>query len=234
MRSISPNKIVWSEEKKKIKEMPFKEAVAYIWMYFKIPIIAIVFVLGFGTFLIVRLATNIPDNWLMVTFANTTVDVGTGSELWEDFTKTAGYDLKAKKVEFNAESYFDYLQNQARGNAYYNAFVTLADAGELDAITMEKDSLAALGQSGRLLDLNEERCASIKQKYADRFIWYEPEDENGKKLEKIPVGIDVSDSILMTKYHLYADSCAIGIGAKSENLKEVEFFIDYILGEAKK
>ena len=148
----NPNKIVWSEERAKIKALPFKEKIQYIWMYFKIPIIIALFVIGFGTFLIVRIATNIPDNWLTVTFANTTARAGTGSEIWKDFTEYAGYDLKQKKVEFNAESYFDYLQNQARGNAYYNAFVSLADAGEIDAITMSKDSLAALGQSGRQFD----------------------------------------------------------------------------------
>lgn len=228
---MNPNKIVWAEEKEKIRKMPFKEAAAYIWMYFKIPIIAVIFILAFGTFLIVRITTNIPDNWISVTFANTTARVGNDSELWKEFTEKQGYDLKKKKVEFNAESYFDYLQNQAKGNAYYNAFVTLADVGELDAITMEKDSLAALGQSGRLLDLNDERCASIKAKYADRFVYYQPEAEDGKTPEKIPVGIDISDSILMTKYHLYKDSCAIGIGAKSENLGEVEAFIDYVLEE---
>lgn len=150
---MKPNKIVWSEEKEKLKRLPFKEKIRYIWTYFWIPIVAILFVLIFGTFLIVRISTNIPDNWLMVTFANTTAQAGTGSQLWEDFTDYAGYDLKQKKVEFNAESYFDYLKDQAKGNAYYNAFVTLADVGELDAITMESASLAALGQSGRLFDL---------------------------------------------------------------------------------
>lgn len=206
-----------------------REKWQYIWMYFKIPIIAIVFVLGFGTFLIVRIATNIPDNWLTVTFANTYADAGTGSQLWKDFTQAAGYDLSEKKVEFNDESYFDYTKDQAKGNAYYNAFVTLVDAGELDAITMEPDSLTALGQSNRLLDLNDERAASIKAKYADRFLYYTPDEADGG--EPIPVGIDVSDSILVSEYHVYSESCAIGIGSLSENLEEAEFFIDFILGE---
>ena len=229
MNSLSPNRIVWSEEKQKLKNMNRKEAVQYIWDYFKIPIIAVLFVLIFGIYLAFRMMTNIPDNWLAVTFANTTADVGTGSALWKEFTEAAGYDLSEKKVEFNADSYFDYLKNQARGNAYYNAFIAMTDAGELDAVTMESDSLAALGQSGRLLDLNDERCSRIREKYADRFIYYQPAEENGKQGEKIPVGIDLSDSILMTKYHLYAGSCALGIGAYSENLQEVEFFIDYVL-----
>ena len=81
-------------------------------------------------------------------------------------------------------------------------------------------------------------CASgplreIYSRYSDRLVYSIPYD-TAYGTDPVPVGIDVSDSILMTKYHLYADSCAIGIGAKSENLKEVEFFIDYILGEAKK
>lgn len=220
-----------AEEKKKIKEMSFKEAVEYIWMYFKIPIIAFVAVIGIGTFLIVRLATNIPDYWLYLTFANTAADAGTGSSLWTDFTEHTGYDLTEKKVEFNAVSYFDYLKNQAKGNAYYNAFVTLADVGDLDAITMEKDSLAALGQSGRLFDLNDEKCAALKEKYESRFVYYEPPEDDKEHSGPIPVGIDISDSALVTKYHLYADSCAIGIGAHSDNLKEVEDFISFVLGE---
>lgn len=224
----NPNKIVWSEEWAKIKALPFKEKIQYIWMYFKIPIIVAFFVIGFGTFLIVRIATNIPDNWLTVTFANTTARAGTGSEIWKDFTEYAGYDLKQKKVEFNAESYFDYLQNQARGNAYYNAFVSLADAGEIDAITMSKDSLAALGQSGRLFDLNDEACASLKEKYADRFIYYTPVNDEAHTAP-IPVGIDVSDSLLVTKYKVYSGDCALGVGAHSENIKEIEDFLRFIL-----
>ena len=228
---MNPNKIVWSEEKAKIKNLPFKEKIRYIWMYFRIPIVAIVFVLGFGTFLIIRIATNIPDNWLSVTFANTTAQAGTGSQLWEDFTEHTGYDLTQKKVEFNAESYFDYTKNQAKGNVYYNSFVALVDAGEIDAITMEPASLAALGQSGRLLDLNDEKCASIKAKYADRFIYYEPTEDDEEHTDPIPVGIDISDSALVSKYHVYSEGCALGIGASSENIKEVEDFLSFVLGE---
>lgn len=228
---MKPNKIVWAEEKAKLKRLPFKEKIRYIWTYFWIPIVAIVFVIGFGTFLAVRIATNIPDNWLMVTFANTTAQAGTGSKLWEDFTDYAGYDLKQKKVEFNAESYFDYTKNQAKGNAYYNTFVTLVDAGEIDAVTMEPQSLAALGESGRLFNLNDEKCADIKAKYADRFVYYTPVDENGSKLEPIPVGVDISDSLLVTKYHVYPEGCALGIGAQSKNIKEVGDFLRFVLEE---
>ena len=228
---MNGTKIVWAEEKEKIKALPFKEKIQYIKMYFWIPIVAILFVLIFGTFLVIRIVNNIPDNWLMVTFANTYAKADTGSKIWNDFTEYAEYDLSDKKVEFNASSYFDYTKNQAKGNAYYNAFVTLADAGELDAITMEPESLSALGQSGRLFDLNDEACSAIKAKYADRFIYYTPTDEDGVELDPIPVGIDISDSRLITEYHVYSEGCALGIGAHSENIKEVGDFLSFVLGE---
>lgn len=224
----NPNKIVWSEEMAKIKRLPFKEKLRYIWMYFKIPIIAALFVIGFGTFLIIRIATNIPGNWLTVTFANTSARAGTGTAIWKDFTENTGYDLTKKKVEFNAESYFDYTQNKARGNTYYNTFVGLEDAGEIDAITMAREPMAALGESGRLRDLNSEECASIKKKYADRFIYYTPV-EDGEEQAPIPVGIDISDSLVVTKYHVYAGDCALAVGSHSKNIKEVEDFLDFIL-----
>lgn len=228
---MNPNKIIWSEEKEKIKQLSTKEKIRYIWTYFWIPIVAVIFVLGFGTFLAVRIATNIPDNWIMVNFANTNADLGNNSKLWRDFTKKTGYDLKEKKVDFIDESYFDYLKNQTSGNTYFNRFITLADSGKLDAITMENDSLAALAQSGRLMNLDDERCTSIKKKYGERFIYYTPPKDDKDHKEPIAVGIDLSDSLLMTEYHIYTGSCALGIGAKSENINQVEDFIDFVLGE---
>ena len=43
------------------------------------------------------------------------------------------------------------------------------------------------------------------------------------------MGIDVSDSLLVTKYKVYSGDCALGIGAHSENIKEVEDFLRFIL-----
>ncbi|MCQ2500846.1 MAG: hypothetical protein MJ117_05825, partial [Lachnospiraceae bacterium] len=63
-----------------------------------------------------------------------------------------------------------------------------------------------------------------------RFLYCEPFDEE-YSTEPVAVGIDVSDSILMTKYHVYVNSCALGIGAKSGDLEAVETFLDYIYAE---
>jgi hypothetical protein len=203
-----------------------KKKTAYIWEYYKLWIIGLIFVLWFVPFAIHQYRTNAGDYWCYMMFTNTYADAGNGSDLWKDYTEYAEFDLKEKDVEFNAESYFDYLKG-VTGNSYFEAFVAFADGGVLDGITAGTDSLTALGRTGRLKDLNSEECAAIKAKYEDRFVYSVPIDTE-YSTDPVPVGIDISDSKLVTKYGVYAEPCALGIGALSENVDSVELFLDFI------
>jgi len=218
----------WAKtEKEKISNIPDNgKRAAYIWEYYKLWIIGIVFLIWFVAFSIHQYTTTMHDYWCYMMFNNTYADAGNESDIWEDYVEYTGYDLREKAVEFNAQSYFDYKKG-ATGNSYFEAFVAYADSGTLDGITMEKESLVALGKTGRLMDLNSEACASIKEKYGDRFIYSVPFDEE-YSTEEVPVGIDISDSRLITEYNVYAGDCALAIGALSENVEAVELFLDFI------
>ena len=216
----------YREEREKLRALGGRERLEYIWNYYKLWIIGIVSFLAIGTFLLVRISNNIEGNWLYGIFANTMADAGTGSELWEDFSEYAGLDLTQKKLEFNASSYFDYLKNQAKGNDYYNAFVALADGGILDFVTMEPDSLVALAESGRLADLRLDRCRPLCEGREDRLLYFE-----SAEMGRIPIGFDLSDSLLMTRYGLYSEGCALGVAAYSENLEVLELFLRFVLEE---
>ncbi len=218
------------EEKVKIAGIDGARAKAeYIWEYYKIWIVCIVFFVWFAGFAIHQYATNRMDYRCYMMFTNTNADIGTDSELWFDYVRYAGFDSGDGDIEFNAQSYFDYLKG-VTGNSYFESFVTYADGGILDGFVAGTESLRALGKSGRLLDLNSEKCASIKEKYGDRFIYSEPYDEDYEG-EEVPVGIDISDSKLVTKYKAYIDPISLGIGANSENIDAVEMFLDFILQE---
>lgn len=222
----------FTSEKEKIKDLSDWHARAeYIWQYYKLWIIGIVCGLGFIGMVVYNFTTSLAENWIYVLFANTYAEIGTSSEFWDGFVDYSGYDVSQKNVIFNNSSYFDYSKNQGRGNTYYEVFVAYTDSGTLDAVTMEEASLVALGASGRLMDLNREECASIVEKYGDRLVYCEPFDSD-YSTDLVPVGIDISDSRLMTEYHLYADSCVLGIGAQSQHIDAVETFLDYIFEEA--
>jgi hypothetical protein len=199
----------------------------YIWDYYHLLIIVVVCLVALGSYLYVHIRNTLSDHWFYITFVNTRQDVGTGSQLWDGYMERTNYDLSEKLVEFNDESYFDYTNNYAKGNDYYEVFVAYVDSGTLDAVTMQTDALVLLGESGRLLDLNAEECASIREKYGQRFLYCQPYDTEYSE-DLVPVAIDISDSILETEYHLYGEDCALAIGAYSQNVEAVEAFLDYI------
>ena len=221
------------EEKEKIKSLDGSAKVRYIWDYYKLWIIGIAFAVFFVIYMGRLILTGVSDHWFYLMIVNTNKDVGNHSELWQEYADYTGYDQNEKTIEFNAASYFDYLDgSHARNNKYYETFVAYTEAGTLDAVVMDAEALKELGSSGRLLDLNSEACSSIAEKYGDRFIYCEPYDESyGEDL--VAVGIDLSDSSLMTEYGIYTEgsSCALAIGAYSENLEAVELFLDMVTGE---
>ena len=118
-------------------------------------------------------------------------------------------------------------------------YVAVTEAKDLDVLVMGTEALRTIGSSGRLLDLNADEAASIMSKYADRLIYCVPNDEeyaagdvlaqSGDHIGEVPVGIDISDSLLVTRYYLYADGCALGISAYTQRLDSVELFLDFIL-----
>ena len=214
-------------EREKIKEISGTgKKLEYIWDYYKLWIIGIVFFIWFVTFAVRQYTTNLRDYRCFMIFANTYADAGDHSKLWEDYIEYAGIDLREEAVRFDASSYPDYLKG-VTGNSYFEAFVAFADSGTLDAIVMGRDSLTALGRTGRLLDLNSEACASIREKYGDRFLYAVPIDTE-YSTEEVPVCIDISDSRLVSEYGIYSEPCAIGIGALSKNVEAVEQFLDFL------
>ena len=214
-----------SADLKALRTMTWRQRFRFVVAYYGLWIAGIAGGFALVLYLAVHIAAGPPEYHLYAVFANTRADAGNGSALWKDFTAYAGYDLNDKRVEFDANSYFDYTRNQAKGNTYYNAFVTLADTGTLDLITMEPGQLAALGQSGRLLDWDSAACAALRAQYADRLVWYQPPEG----AEPVPVGIDLSDSLLVTKYGLYPDGCALGLAAQCPRLDNAAQFIRFVL-----
>ena len=217
-------------EREKVRALGLRAGAAYIWQYYWLWIAGILLLLGLGLVLLVRFLTTPSDLRFYLTLANTREAAGTGSALWEGYVSFTGYDPREGRIVFNAESYFDYGRDQGRGNPYYQLFTGLVDAGVLDAVTMEPEALTALGSTGRLLDLEREDCAALRRKYAGRLLYALPLDAE-YSAGPVPIGIDISDSVLVTEYHLYSNGCALGIGAETGRLEAVEAFLDYIYRE---
>lgn len=216
----------WIEESKKIKSLSKKQQISYIWEYYKLWIIGIlstVLLLSWGTW---QYVTTNPDNWFFACFANTRADLGDGSDFWADFANYAGYDLNEKNLVFNAQCYCDPVKKTS-GNGYYQMLIAYMESGDLDVLVMEKDRLQVIGASGRLMDLDDERVKKISKQYQDRLIYCKPLKQDYGK-ESVPIGIDLSGSILTEKNQAYTEDVALGINALASHIDEVEVFLAYL------
>ena len=226
---MSVKKYVQKELKNARKEVSQLQGTAklqYVWDYYKLWIIGIVCVVAFVIYFIVARAMTPNDNWFYITIANTQADADNNSRIWKDFVEYSGYDTREKNVYFNTNCYFDPFSEKV--NQYYTYFVAYVDAGTLDLITMEKDDLQKLGERGRLLDLSRPEAAEIMAKYEDRLIYATPIDEEYSK-DPVPIGIDLSDSAMVNKYHIYGDSCAVGVSANCPHMDAVLKFLSFVL-----
>ena len=228
MRHRGQHSSYWDEEKRKLSQLTTSQKISYILEYYWLWIAGLVLALFLLIYIPYRAFFTIKDYWFYGVFANTMADAGNGSGLWRDFAEWTGYDLSEKQIQMNAASYFDPAKAGGTNNSYYQSFVAMIESGDLDVVTLGIESLTALGSSGRLLDLQDERAAAVYAKYQDRLIYCEPYNEEYSS-DPVPIGIDISDSTLVTRYHVYEGGCALGIGAYTSRPEAAEAFLAFIL-----
>ena len=220
----------FGRERKKVSKMSLRELGWYVWTYYRIWIAGIVAVLGVAIFLVVRLITVPGENYFFACFPNTYANLGQGSAFYEDFAEYAGYDLKEKGLEFNASIYCK--PSNGSGSSYYRSLVSFLDSGALDVLVMEREDIEAIGEAGRLLDLEDERMGDFAERWADRLVYVEPAAETQYVKDWVPVGIDIAGSMLVDKYNAYPDGAVLGVSAQAGHLDQVEVFLNYIFAEA--
>lgn len=217
----------WTEEKKKMRKMTKRQAVSYIWTYYRLWILGLVVVGGLVIYFGGIFLNPAPDAVLNLTFVNFYDDVSEESAFTSDFIDTLARRPEEGSVVFDANSFFDLAKATDYKNSYFQKAVAGLEAKTTDGIICQYDNLMGIAQGGRLLDLRDERVASIYEKYSDRLVFYETEDGI-----QVPVGIDLTDSSMWDKVEGYTDNCYLGISFQGTHLVKVEEFLDYMLEES--
>lgn len=105
--------------------------------------------------------------------------------------------------------------------------IAYMEAGALDVLIMEEDRLQAIGASGRLMDLESEQVRTIYKRYEDRLVYCKPLEEDYGK-EYVPIGIDLSGTVLTGEDGAYIDGAVLGINALAPHPERVEIFLSYL------
>lgn len=220
-------KSYFENEKKKISALTPGQKIFYVIEYYWLWIGAVFFALFFAGYLIHNMFFRIHENWFYILFTNIMPEESVIREIQEDYAAYAGYDLSEKNVVIGASSYFDASVSGGTNNTYYQVFTAAVEAGDLDAVIMEEDNLKAVGASGILLDLSSGEYADLFAPYEDRFVYTVPYDES-YSTSPVPVGIDISSSLLSEKYHLYEEGCVLGAGNHMGHPEALKAFLEFI------
>lgn len=225
-------KSYFENEKKKISALTPGQKIFYVIEYYWLWIGAVFFTLFFAGYLIHNMFFTIHENWFYILFTNIMAEESVVSEIHQDYADFTGYDLSEKNIVISASSYFDASVNGGTNNTYYQVFAAAVEAGDLDAVIMEEANLKAVGASGILLDLSQGEYADLFAPYEELFVYTIPYDE-AYSTSPVPVGIDISSSLLTEKYHLYEDGCVLGVGTRTGHPEAIRAFLDFIGIESK-
>jgi len=216
----------YRDEREKLKGYSLRGKLKYIWQYYRLWIIGIGFVVGFITYALWNYVTVPGDIHFYAIFSNTYAQLGQGSDFYNGFVEAAGYDLSAGVVEIDCANYCK-PSGRVTGNTYYEKLISMLDAGVDDIWVAEAEDIIAVGEGGRLMDLNGEGAAALKERYGDRFIYCTPLDESYSD-QPVPVGIDLSGTTLTGEYSAYPNGAVLGVNAYTKRLDQVIVFLDYL------
>lgn len=219
----------WAKaEHAKLRRMSLRGKLSYIVTYYWVQLGLIVLVLALGLYLHSQMSVQLAENHFAACFANTTAELGPDSEFGQGFARYAGYDLKQKNLVLMDECWCKPGEASAFNNTYYNLLVTYLDSATLDVLVMPADDLAAVGQSGRLMDLRDERTAAIFEAYQDRLLWVVPNAQSDYGDAPVPVGIDLSGTPLVGTDAPYGESAVLGVNSLAPHPEQAAVFLSYL------
>lgn len=221
----------YRDEREKLRGYTLRDRLKYIWQYYKLWIIGISFAICFAAYAVITYVTVPGDIYFYGIFSNTYARLGAGSEFYDGFVSAAGYDLKNGVVELDCANYCK-PSGRATGNTYYEKLISMLDGHVDDVWVAEAEDVIAVGQTGRLMDLDSPQAAEIRERYGERFVYCTPNDAD-YSAEPVPVGIDLTGTALTDgEYSAYPNGATLGVNAYTQRPEQVIVFLDYLFDTA--
>ena len=221
----------YKEECAKLKGMSLRSKLSYVSMYYWVQISLILFVLIFGMYLYRQMSVQLYENHIAICFGNTMENLDEESDFGKRFAQYAGYDLEEKNLVIMDECWCKPGEMSAFNQTYYNLLVTYLDSGTLDALIMPQEDIAAIGKSGRLLDLRNQKTKQLFERYHDQLVWVMPNESSDYSNEPVPVGIDLEGTLLVGEQGAYADGAVLGVNALAQHTDQIPVLLDFLFDE---
>lgn len=218
----------YRDEREKLRGYGPRDVLKYAWQYYRLWIVGICFVVGFVAYALWIYVTVPGDIHFYGILSNTYARLGEGSDFYKGFVEAAGYDLKTGVVEIDCQNYCK-PSGRVTGNSYYEKLISMLDGRVDDVWVAEAEDVIAIGETGRLMDLNSPVAGGLFDKYADRFVYCTPIREDYSD-QPVPIGIDLSGTALTGEYRPYPDGAVLAVNAYTQRPEQALAFLDYVFG----
>lgn len=216
-----------STEKEKLKDMPFKKRISYIWEYYKVQGLAIILILAFAIYIVYEIKTPNAQIKLYTAIINNTIHTDVWDEYEETMMELLELDPVTSEVFFNDMFIYngtaDYQMNVRSAFALYIA------SADIDLVIAPKSEFSNYVDIGILDKLSDQLPTDLYSSLTDEF--YLSDTEDNPKVHAY--GIYLADTKLFKEHSIPStdDPYIIGITTNSQHKENAVKFIRYIYNE---
>lgn len=215
-------------EKEKLKNMPWKKRLSYIWDYYKFYGLAILLGLIFLSYIIYVFVTPKVETKLHAAIIDNIISEEVWNEYDDKLTDYLELNPKTEDVFFNYQFYFNGASEYSA--SLLQAFVIRLSAAEIDVVIAPLSEFSKLVNDGIFDPLSEQLPTDLYSILTDKFYLSGTEDTPRVSA----YGIYMTDTKLFREYSLIPtdnNPYLIGIVSNSKNKKNAIEFIRYIFNE---
>ena len=215
------------KDKEQLKQLPdTKSKLTFIWDYYKIPILALCFVLSI---LLIMFISNIGRknaSMYVVLLNNDSALVECDDSVFDEVLKKSDMDLKGKSVDVNDKLSVGYENNEAADIETMQILTALFTISDLDLYVADKQYFDYFIEDGGYCDLSLLIDKQILDRYSDDLYYFE--DGNGNR---ILGGIILHKGSLIHEAGYYHDDVIMGVVNNANNLDVAIEFIRQMLSD---
>lgn len=214
-------------EKEKLKDMPIKKKLSYLWDYYRYHTLIIIASALFIVYIVYTFTKPKIENQLFTVIINNTVTPEVWDEYTEKITEHLELDTLSEDVMLNYTFYYngdrEYEANMRQAFGVYLA------AAEMDVVIAPMSEFSNYVNYSFLTPLSDQLPTDLYSSLADKF--YMSDTDDNPKVDAY--GIYLKDTKLYKEYSLPTeeDPVLIGIIANSTHKENSVEFIRYLFNE---
>jgi len=208
-------------EKEKLRDMPFKKRVAYLWEYYRLHAFIAIAAIAFVSYIIYGIVTPDVVTKFYAAIVNSPIDPKEFDTVKTDFEKQLQLDPKTEDVMLNSNFYF---QSPEDNMQMQQALVTYIATGQVDVIIAPESYIQNYASKGFLCKLSDQLPTDLYSSLTNDFYLSSTEDDP----EKNVYGIYMKNSDLYKNHDNSKDPYVLGILANTKHTDNSIEFIHYL------